>query len=212
MSWLEGLRRSISQRFEDHLAGSNDNLTGLLQAWGGGDLAARDELIGKVQQELRRRAAARLRRERPGHLLQPTALVHEAYLRLVDQSHTDWQNRAHFFALASEMMRRILVDHARRRKMAKRSGGWARVTLDDSEARYDPPDVDVLDLDAALSELASLDPRKSRGAELRFFGGLSHDEVAYSLGISRATVERDWEMARAWLYRRLTHSAGAHDS
>jgi RNA polymerase sigma factor (TIGR02999 family) len=194
------------------VAGSNDNLTGLLQAWGGGDLAARDELIGLVHEELRSRAAARLRRERPGHLLQPTALVHEAYLRLVDQSHTDWQSRAHFFALASEMMRRILVDHARRRKMAKRSGGWARVTLDDREVRYGPPDVDVLDLDAALSELASLDPRKSRVAELRFFSGLSHDEIAYSLGISRATVERDWAMARAWLYRRLTHSADAHDS
>ena len=110
------------------------------------------------------------------------------------------------------MMRRILVDHARRRKMAKRSAGWARVTLEDGAAQYDPPDVDVLDLDAALSELASLDPRKSRVAELRFFGGLSHDEVAYSLGISRATVERDWQMARACLYRRLTLSTDAHDA
>ena len=95
--------------------------------------------------------------------------------------------------------------------MAKRSGGWSRVTLDDAEARYDPPDVDLLDLDAALCELAALDPRKSRVAELRFFGGLSHDDVACSLGISRATVERDWQMARAWLYRRLTHTAGEHD-
>ncbi len=202
-----------ARRFtKDHAADCSDNLTGLLRAWRGGDLAARDELMRVVHQELRRRAAARLRREHPGHLLQPTALVHEAYLRLVDQSHTDWQNRAHFFALASEMMRRILVDHVRRRNMAKRSGGWARVTLDDGAARYGPPDIDVLDLDEALSELASLDPRKSRVAELRFFGGLSHREVACALGISRATVERDWEMARAWLFRRLTQGAGAHDS
>jgi RNA polymerase sigma factor (TIGR02999 family) len=109
-------------------------------------------------------------------------------------------------------MRRILVDHARRRKVAKRSGGWARVTLDDCGAQYDPPEVDVLDLDAALSELASLDPRKSRVAELRFFGGLSHTDVAYSLGISLATVERDWQMARAWLYRRLAPAPDTHDS
>jgi len=195
----------------DHVISSNHDVTGLLRAWGGGDLGARDELVGTVHRELRRRAAARLRREPPGHPLQPSDLVNEAYLRLVDQRDGDWQNRAHFFALASEMMRRILVDHARRRHMAKRSGGWARVTLEDEEAQYDPRDVDLLDLDAALSELAALDPRKSRGAELRFFGVLSHDDVAYALGISRATVERDWQMARAWLYRRLTRSPDAHD-
>jgi RNA polymerase sigma factor (TIGR02999 family) len=177
-------------------------VTGLLHAWGGGDLAARDELVAVVHHELRRRAAARLRHEQPGHVLQPTALVHEAYLRLIDQRHTDWQNRAHFFALASEMMRRILVDHARRRKMAKRSGGWARMTLDAVGSR-DPRDVDLLDLDAALSELASFDPRKSRVVELRFFGGLSLDDIAQAQGISRATVERDWQLARTWLHRRL---------
>ena len=167
--------------------------------------------MGMVHQELRRRAAARLRHERPGHVLQPTALVHEAYLRLVDQDHAAWQDRAHFFALASEMMRRILVDHARRRNVAKRSGGWARVTLAEDVALGDPPDVDVLDLDAALSELASFDRRKSQVAELRFFGGLSHDEIAHALSISRATVERDWQVARAWLYRRLAQTA-AHDA
>jgi RNA polymerase sigma-70 factor (ECF subfamily) len=207
-----GSRRIKIAASEDHMTGGNDDVTGLLHAWGGGDLAARDELIGIVHQELRRRAAARLRREQRGHLLQPTALVNEAYLRLVDQRHTVWQNRAHFFALASEMMRRILVDHARRRKVAKRSGRWARVTLDDCGAQYDPPEVDVLDLDAALSELAAIDPRKSRVAELRFFGGLSHTDVACSLGISLATVERDWQMARAWLYRRLTPAPDTHDS
>ena len=142
---------------EGLLPGSDHDVTGLLRAWGGGDSAARDELVAVVYQELRRRAAARLRRERPGHLLQPTALVHEAYLRLVDQRHSDWQNRAHFFALASEMMRRILVDQARRRKMGKRSGGWARMTLEENAAQIDPRDVDLLDLDAALAELASLD-------------------------------------------------------
>lgn len=157
-----------------------------------------------VYQELRQRAAARLRRERPGHVLQPTALVNEAYLRLAGQQHVNWQNRAHFFGVASEMMRRILVDHARRRKMAKRSGGWARITLDDAVAQCQLPDVDVLDLNTALTELASFDQRKSRVAELRFFGGLTPDEMALTLGISRATVDRDWQAARAWLYRRIS--------
>jgi RNA polymerase sigma factor (TIGR02999 family) len=183
---------------------SRGDVTSLLHAWAGGDLRARDQLMLVVYEELRRRAAAKLRRERPGHVLQPTALVHEAYLRLVGQRHTDWQNRAHFFAVASEMMRRILVDHARRRQMAKRSGGWARVTLDEPVVQCEPPDVDLLDLDAALSELTAFDARKSRVAELRFFGGLSLDEIAQELGISRATVEREWQAARAWLYRRVT--------
>jgi len=187
-------------------------VTGLLRAWSGGDIVARDQLVEVVHQELRRRAAARLRKERPGHVLQPTALVHEAYIRLVGQGEADWQNRAHFFAVASEMMRRILVDHARRRKMAKRSGGWARVTLDEATAQRDPPDVDVLDLDTALSELASFDGRKSRVAELRFFGGLSLEDIARALDISRATVEREWQAARAWLYRRVTQKPELHDT
>jgi len=197
---------------EDHLNSSNHDVTGLLHAWGGGDLAARDELVAVVHHELRRRAAARLRREQPGHVLQPTALVHEAYLRLVDQRRTDWQSRAHFFAMASEMMRRILVDHARRRKMGKRSGGWARVALDEAVAKREPRDVDLLDLDAALSELASFDLRKSRVVELKFFGGLSLDDSAQALGLSRATVERDWQVARTWLYRRLNPGPDAHDA
>lgn len=194
------------------MTGSDHDVTGLLHAWGRGDLAARDELVAVVHQELRRRAAARLRRERPGHVLQPTALVHEAYLRLVGQRHTDWQNRAHFFALASEMMRRVLVEHARRRKMTKRSGGFTRVMLDETIARHDPPDVDLLDLDAALSELASFDPRKSRVVELRFFGGLPLEDIADVEGTSRATVERDWQVARTWLYRRLNPSPHSHDA
>jgi RNA polymerase sigma factor (TIGR02999 family) len=187
---------------------SSRDVTGLLRAWGAGDLAARDELVDVVHQELRRRAAARLRHERPGHVLQPTALVHEVYLRLIADHPTSWQNRTHFLAVASEIMRHILVDHARRRKMAKRSGGWTRVTLDEGIARHDPREVDLLDLDAALSELAGFDARKSQVAELRFFGGLSLEDIARAQGVSRATVERDWRAARAWLYSRVTDRTG----
>src|SRR4051794_40440566 len=156
-----------------------------------------------LYQELRRRAAAQLRGERRQHTLQPTALVHEAYLRLVDQR-VPWHNREQFFCLASQMMRRILVDRARARRTAKRSGRWARVPLDDAQSVTRPVDVDVLDLDAALKELASFDARKSEIAELRFFGGLSLAETGKVLGISLATVERDWQVARAWLFIALS--------
>ena len=159
-----------------------------------------------VYDELHRRAAAYLRRERRDHTLQPTALVNEAYLRLVDQR-AAWQNRAQFLGVAAQMMRRILVDHARRGKMAKRSGGWVRVTLDDRAAAMPTPDVELLDLDAALTRLATFDPRKSQIAELRFFGGLSLDEAAHLLGLSIATVEREWQAARAWLYAALKGTA-----
>jgi RNA polymerase sigma factor (TIGR02999 family) len=196
----------IDAQWDKLLDDARGDVTGLLRAWRGGDVEARDQLVAVVHQELRRRAAARLRRERPGHVLQPTALVHEAYLRLLPEHRTDWQNRAQFFAVASEMMRRILVDHARRRKMTKRSGGWTRVTLDEAVAQRNPPDVDVLDLDVALAQLASFDRRKSRVAELRFFGGMSLEEIAEAVGISRATVEREWQAARAWLYRRVTQA------
>jgi RNA polymerase sigma factor (TIGR02999 family) len=136
--------------------------------------------------------------------LQPTALVNEAYLRLVDQKRAAWRNRAQFFAVASEIMRRILVDGARARKMNKRSGQWARVTLDPAHVATHPAEVDVLDLDAALRQLATFDPRKSRIAELRFFGGLSLEEAGEVLGVSLATVERDWQAARAWLFKTLS--------
>ncbi len=182
-------------------------VTELLQAWGGGDLNARDQLMPLVYQELRRRAAASLRGDARDHTLQPTALVHEAYLRLVDQRRAVWQNRAQFFGVASQMMRRILVDRARGRRMAKRSGRWARVTLDEAAAVSPHADVDVLDLDDALTRLAAFDPRKSQIAELRFFGGLSLDETGKLLGISLATVERDWQAARAWLFKTLSESA-----
>jgi RNA polymerase sigma factor (TIGR02999 family) len=179
------------------------DITGLLQAWRGGDIDARDRLLTVVYRELRRRAGAQLRRERLGHTLQPTALVHEVFLLLVKQDRTAWQNRAQFFGVASQMMRRLLVDRARARNTAKRSGHWARVTLGEELVRGQP-DIDVLDLDRALSALAAFDSRKSEVAELRFFGGLSLDETGHVLGISVATVEREWQAARAWLYARLT--------
>ena len=160
-----------------------------------------------VYEELRRRAAAHLRRERQGHTLQPTALVHEAYLRLIDQRGADWQNRAQFLAIASQMMRRILIDRARSRRRIKRLGERQQVSLDRVDVVTQPVAIDVLDLDAALTKLEAFDPRKSRIAELRFFGGLSLEETAHVLNVSVATVERDWRAARAWLYARLKGSA-----
>jgi RNA polymerase sigma factor (TIGR02999 family) len=182
------------------------DVTGLLQAWRGGDVEARDRLLTVVYQELKRRAAAHLRHERPGHSLQPTALVHEVYLLLVKQDRTAWQNRAQFFGIAAHMMRRLLVDRARAHNMAKRSGRWARVTLDEDVAQGHA-EVDVIDLDQALSELEAFDARKSQVAELRFFAGLSLEETGRAVGISVATVEREWQAARAWLYSRLTRAA-----
>jgi RNA polymerase sigma-70 factor, ECF subfamily len=158
---------------------------------------------------LRRRAKRYIERERVGHTLDPTALVHEAFLRLIAQDRMAWQNRAQFFGIAAQLMRRILVDHARARKMAKRSGQWARVSLTELAPATPPYDVDVLDLHNALDELASFDSRKSQVAELRFFGGLSLEETGHVLQISVATVEREWQAARAWLYSRLRRR---HDS
>jgi RNA polymerase sigma factor (TIGR02999 family) len=186
--------------------GPGQDVSGLLQAWGRGNVHARDQLFPLVYQELRRRAVAYLRRERVGHTLQPTALVHEACLRLVKQDRMAWQNRAQFFGVAAQMIRRILVDRARGRKMAKRSWRWARVTFDEAVALRPAPEVDLLDLDHALSELATFDARKSQIAELRFFGGLSLEETGHVLGISVATVEREWQAARAWLHARLTRT------
>ena len=182
---------------------SGHDVTALLHAWTEGDTDARDRLMAVLYRELHRRAAAQLRRERKGHTLQPTALVHEAYLRLVDQRRVVWQNRGQFFGVACQIMRRILIDHARAHRMAKRSGRWARVTLDDRVRAVPPVDVDVLDLDAALTRLAAFDPRRSQLAELRFFGGLSLEEAGEALGISLATAERDWQAARAWLFKEL---------
>lgn len=187
-----------------------DDITGLLKAWSAGDASARDALIPVVYEELRRRAAVHLRRERRGHTLQPTALVNDVYLRLVDQQRAVWQNRGQFLAVVSQLMRRLLVDRARARRMAKRSGRWARVTLDERAAAAPPIDVDVLDLDAALTRLARVDPRKTRIAELRFFGGLSLHEAADAVGVSMATAERDWQAARAWLFKELRAGDDPH--
>src|SRR5688572_22405638 len=179
---------------------ASGDVTGLLHAWAEGDAGARDRLVPVVYQELRRRAAAHLRREPRLQTLQPTDLVHEAYLRLVNQRNAVWRNRAQFFGVAAEIMRRLLVDRARARFAAKRSGRWSRITLESLSASTDPVDVEVLDLDAALTRLAAVDERKSRIAELRFFGGLSLEEAGEVLELSLATVERDWQFARAWLF------------
>ena len=184
-------------------------MTALLQAWNEGDLDAREQVMVLVYEELRRRAEAHMHRERQGHLLQPTALVHEAYLRLVDQRHTAWRGRAQFLAVAAEIMRRILVDWARAHLASKRSGQWSRVSLDAVVRAGQPYDVDLLDLDTALTRLAAFDARKSRIAELRFFGGLSLEEAGHVLQVSPRTVERDWEAARAWLFKALSGDRGA---
>jgi RNA polymerase sigma factor (TIGR02999 family) len=188
------------------------SLTALLQAWGKGDLEARDRLLPIVYGELRRQAARQLRSERVGHTLQPTALVHEVYLRLAKPRRVPWQSRAEFFAAAAQAMRRILVDHARKRAAAKRAGDWTRVKLEDDVAIEGKQELDLLALDEALDSLAALDARHARIVELRFFGGLSVPETAAVLHVSTATVKRDWSLARAWLHRRLEaieHSRGA---
>ncbi len=163
-------------------------------------------MISIVYDDLRRRAAALLRRERRDHTLDPTALVHEAYLRLVNQRTADWNDRAHFFGAAVGIMRHILVDHARGRGRAKRGGAWQRVGLVEGVAGAGPRDVDLLALDAGITELASLDASQARIVELRYFGGLSIEETAEVLGVSTSTVKRDFSTARAWLYRRLARS------
>jgi RNA polymerase sigma factor (TIGR02999 family) len=180
-------------------------ITGLLRAWGDGDAAAGERLMPLIYQELRRRAARHLRRERPGHTLRPTDLVHETYLRLNAQNPA-WHNRDQFFAVASRLMRRILVDHARKRAADKRGG--VRVTLDEGLAAGSPAEPDLLDVDSALEELAVLDERQASLVELRFFGGLSLEQAAGALGVSLATANRDWAMAKGWLYRRLKQRAG----
>jgi RNA polymerase sigma factor (TIGR02999 family) len=177
-------------------------LTTLLQAWSRGDVAARDQLFPIVYAELRRRAAGYLRREAQGHTLPPTGLVHEAYLRLSEQN-PGWKNRSHFFAVASQMMRRILVDHARARKAAKRPGPAIQMDFGEPPASRSG-EIDIIALDGALEELAKADPRQARMVDLRFFGGLTLEEVASVLGVSLATANRQWRVARAWLHQRVT--------
>jgi RNA polymerase sigma factor (TIGR02999 family) len=175
----------------------------LLVAWSNGDEEALEQLMPLVYEEMRRLAHRHLGRERAGHTLQTTALVHEAYLRLVDQKEVRWQNRAHFFAVAAQMMRRILVDYARARRFAKRGGGARHVSLDEAMVVSNECAADIVALDEALNALAEFDERKSRMVELRFFGGLSIEETAEALRVSPGTVMRDWTLAKAWLQREM---------
>ncbi|MDB4916288.1 MAG: polymerase, sigma-24 subunit, subfamily [Gemmatimonadetes bacterium] len=190
--------------------GPSADVTGLLLAWGKGDASAGEELLPAVYGELHRQAQRAMRRENDGHTLQATALVHEAYLKLVDQSRIQWRNRAQFFGVAAQVMRRILVDHARAQQAEKRGGDFKQVTLvGDAIAEMAPESVhgvDILALNSALEVLSSLDPQQGKLVELRYFGGLTIEETAEALGISPATVKREWAVARAWLRRELSPS------
>lgn len=179
-------------------------VTALLRDWSRGDPLALERLIPLVFEDLRRIAANMFLRENDGHTLQPTALVNEVYIRLTDQRQVQWQNREQFFAVASLLMRRILVDHAKRRQAAKRGSGVANVPLDEALAIAGMKDLDLVALDEALSRLAEIDPRQSRVVEMRFFVGLDQDEIAEVLGISVTTVKREWKTARLWLFRELS--------
>jgi len=182
---------------------STSNVTRLLLQWSQGDTAAREALIPLVYEALRRIARQCLSSHRPDHTLQSTALVHEAYLRLVDHSSVHWENRVHFFAVAAQLMRRILVDHARKQRAAKRGGGNLTLVLDEAVAPLARRAVDLTALDDALNGLAALDSRQSQIVELRFFGGLSIEDTSQLLDISPATVKREWVTARAWLYQQV---------
>jgi len=181
----------------------SDNLTRLLRDWSKGDRAALDQLMPVVYDELRKIARSYLRGERPTHTLQPTALIHEAYVRLIAQNFPAWQSRAHFYGVAAELMRQILVDHARSHRAAKRGGGDQQLALDDATIFSKERAGDLVALDDALTALAALDQRKCRVVELRFFGGLSVEETAEVLGISVATVGREMRLAQAWLHREM---------
>jgi len=185
------------------LQNGSDDISQLLRAWSDGDQLALGELTPIVYAELRRLAHRYMRGERPSHSLQTTALVNEAYMRLVDYKRMQWQNRAHFFAVSAQLMRRILVDHARRHNL-KRGGGIQHVSLDEAIVVSADPGADLVALDDALNALARVDPRKVRVVEMRFFAGLSVEEIALVLNVSAVTVRRDWSSAKIWLYRELT--------
>lgn len=181
------------------------NITQMLRDWGEGKTEAADQLLIVVYSELHRQVAGFLRRERRNHTLQTTDLIHETYLKLVDQKHLDWKCRGHFFAIAATSMRRILIDHAKKKRRAKRGGAENDIPLEDVMiAAAESSDIDLLALNDALSRLARLDPQQGRIVELRYFGGLSLEDAANSIGISRATAARDWQVAKAWLHRELT--------
>ena len=183
------------------------NITQLLAEWQHGDQSALDELYSLVYDELHRLARRYMSRERKGHTLQTTALINEAYVRLVGQKNVHWANRSHFFAISAQIMRRILIDHARRHAYAKRGGGAQQVSLEEAAVVTPDQSGELLRLDEALKSLAEMDPRRSQVVELRYFGGLNNEEIAGVLNVSENTVTRDWNMARAWLYQQLGGSA-----
>lgn len=187
---------------------STSPVTQLLLAWGGGDSKALEKLIPLVHRELMRIAQRYMAGERAGHTLQTTALLNEAYLKLIDSQKVNWQNRAHFFAVSAQLMRRILVDHARARRCEKRGGDGYNLPLDEAFFVPKEPGQDVVALDDALKDLEKIDPRKSKVVELRFFGGLSVEQTAAVLDVASITVERDWRFARTWLHHELTRPAG----
>ena len=182
------------------------DITQLLAKWSDGNQSALDELYPLVYDELHRLARRYMSRERRGHTLQTTALINEAYVRLVDQKNVHWANRSHFFAISAQIMRRILIDHARRHAYAKRGGGAQQVSLEEVAAITPDPGRELVRLDEALKSLAEMDPRRSQVVEMRYFGGLNNEEIAGVLKISENTVTRDWNMARAWLYQQLAES------
>jgi RNA polymerase sigma factor (TIGR02999 family) len=182
---------------------SEQNITVLLQAWSDGNADALEKLTPLIFDDLYKQARRYMARENPGNLLQTTALINEAYLRLIDYKNVSWNNRAHFFGVASQIMRRILVDLARAEQSAKRGGEAYRVSLVEAEGTAQPRSMDLVALDDALNTLATLDARRSKVVELRFFGGLSYDEIAAVLNVSEGTVRRDWSLAQAWLFREL---------
>jgi RNA polymerase sigma-70 factor, ECF subfamily len=193
--------------YNRRIPGSVDDITTLLVAWGRGDEAALQQLIPLVHRELHQIARRCLKGERPGHTLQPTALVNEAFLRLVDVRRVNWKNRTHFLAMSARLMRRVLVDFARSRHYQKRGGGVMKVSLDEAHAVSTEPGQDLVALDEALTTLSAIDERKARVIEMRFFGGLTAEETAAVLDVSRETVLRDWRLARAWLMQELLKSA-----
>lgn len=184
--------------------GASSEITGLLLAWNDGDADALERLVPRVERELRRLARSYMRRERAGHTLQTTALINEAYVRLIDARKIRWQNRAHFYGLAARVMRRILVDFSRERNYQKRGAGTWHVTFDETLAVGAADDPDLLALDEALTELARVDERKAQVVEMRFFGGLTEREAAVALNVSPETARRDWRLAKTWLLRRLS--------
>jgi RNA polymerase sigma factor (TIGR02999 family) len=190
-------------------SGPQHDVTQILHDWSGGDRKAPERLMPFVYDELRRLARTFLSRERGPHTLQPTALVHEAYLRLVDQTRVNWQNRAHFYGIAASMMRRVLIDHARAHATEKRGGGSVRLSVDDVQLPLEQRADSLVALDEALERLSQIDERKSKVVEMRFFAGMSDEEMAEVLGVTTRTVLRDWKKAKLWLYRELSQEPPA---